>query len=45
MHSSSEFLKILTQLPMLFYILDTNWKFLLSEGKGLENLGLKPGEV
>ncbi len=39
------FKNLVTNLPMIFYALDVNWIFTLSEGKGLTNLGLKPGEV
>jgi len=39
------FSKLLTHIPMICYVLDTNWIFLLSDGKGLQKLGLKPGQV
>lgn len=34
-----------THLPMVFYALDSNGVFTLSEGLGLAKLGLKPGQV
>ena len=34
-----------THLPMVFYALDSNGIFFLSEGKGLKKLGFEPGEV
>lgn len=37
--------RLLTELPMVFYVLDKDWTFLLSDGKGLQRLGLKPGQV
>ena len=39
------FSNLLSHMPLIFYILDKDWNFLLSEGQGLEKLGLKPGEV
>ena len=30
---------------MIFYALDEHWTFTLSDGQGLQNLGLKPGQV
>ncbi len=30
---------------MIFYVLDVNGKFLLSDGKGLQEIGLRPGQV
>ncbi|MDH8679293.1 PAS domain S-box protein [Fusibacter bizertensis] len=39
------FQNLVSNLPMIFYALDENWIFTLSDGKGLENLGLKPGQV
>lgn len=39
------FKNLVTNLPMIFYALDVNWIFTLSDGKGLASLGLKPGEV
>ncbi len=39
-------LKVLTNnLPIVVYALDTTGQFVYSEGKGLERLGLRPGEV
>jgi len=37
--------KLTAQIPMIIYVLDQNWVFLLSDGQGLHKLGLKPGEV
>ncbi len=37
--------KLLSNLPMIFYEINSDWNFVMSEGKGLESLGLKPGEV
>lgn len=37
--------KLLTEMPMIFYALDSDWRFTLSEGRGLQKLGLKPNEV
>jgi len=39
------FSKLLTHMPMICYVLDNNWTFLVSDGKGLQKLGLKPGQV
>lgn len=39
------FSRLLSELPMVFYVLDNDWTFLLSDGQGLEKLGLKPGQV
>ncbi|MHB8728271.1 MAG: sensor domain-containing protein [Sulfuricaulis sp.] len=36
---------VITQLPAVLYMLDINGVFTLSEGKGLEALGLQPGQV
>lgn len=36
---------LVSQLPTIFYVLDRDWKFLVSEGKGLEKIGLRPGQV
>ncbi|MGB4661903.1 MAG: PAS domain S-box protein, partial [Mobilitalea sp.] len=36
---------LLSHMPLIFYILDKDWNFLLSNGQRLEKLGLKPGEV
>jgi hypothetical protein len=32
-------------MPMIFYVLDLDWKFAMSEGQGLLKLGLRPGQV
>lgn len=39
------FQNLVSNLPMIFYALDENWLFTLSDGKGLTNLGLQPGQV
>lgn len=39
------FKKLITNMPMIFYILDLDWKFVMSEGQGLLKLGLTPGQV
>jgi PAS domain S-box-containing protein len=36
---------LLANMPMIFYVLDQKGIFKLSDGKGLEKLGLKPGQV
>lgn len=36
---------LVSQLPTIFYVLDRDWKFLVSDGKGLEKIGLHPGQV
>ena len=43
---SEDFLNtVITHLPIVVYALDENGTFTLSEGKGLDELGLKPGQV
>lgn len=39
------FSALTTHLPMVFYILDAEGTFIMSEGLGLRKLGLKPGQV
>lgn len=39
------FQNLVSNLPMIFYALDANWNFTLSDGKGLESIGLQPGQV
>jgi len=39
------FQNLISNMPMIFYALDKNWIFTLSDGKGLNNLGLQPGQV
>ena len=39
------FSKLVTHMPMIFYVLDINWKFLVSDGQGLYQIGLSPGQV
>jgi PAS domain S-box-containing protein len=36
---------VVTGAPVVLFAVDTEGKFTLSEGKGLEALGLKPGEI
>lgn len=43
--SAKWFSALITYLPMVFYILDRNGIFLMSEGLGLKKLGLAPGQV
>ncbi|WKY44327.1 ATP-binding protein [Eubacteriaceae bacterium ES2] len=37
--------KLLTEMPMIFYAINNKYLFTLSEGRGLQKLGLQPGEV
>lgn len=39
------FKKLLENMPMIFYVLDNDWIFKMSEGLGLKKLGLEPGQV
>jgi PAS domain S-box-containing protein len=39
------FSKLVAHMPMIFYVLDKNWVFLVSDGQGLQCIGLKPGEA
>lgn len=39
----SIFQNIASNLPMIFYALDKDWIFTLSEGKGLSCIGLEAG--
>jgi PAS domain S-box-containing protein len=43
--SEEKFRTLITNMEEIVYIINKNGKFLLSEGKGLSALGLKPGEV
>ncbi len=43
--SEKLFRMAVTNAPIVFFIVDRNGIFTLSEGKGLEALGLKPGEI
>jgi len=43
--SERKFRAIITNTPIVFFILDKDGVFLLSEGTGLLRLGLKPGQV
>jgi len=45
LHHFKIFHKLVSDLPMIFYALDEDWIFTLSEGKGLEAIDLKPGQV
>lgn len=45
LHNFKIFQNLVSDLPMIFYALDEHWIFTLSDGKGLEQLGLKPGQV
>lgn len=39
------FKQVIKSMPMIFYLLDEEGIFKLSDGHGLEKLGLKPGQV
>lgn len=39
------FKRLLTEIPMIIYAIDNNWNFTMSDGRGLQKLGLRPGEV
>lgn len=39
------FKELVTNMPMIFYVLDKDWKFTLSDGKGLQSIGLEPGQA
>jgi len=39
------FKHLVSNMPMIFYVLDLQGTFKLSDGLGLEKLGLKPGQV
>lgn len=43
--SEQKFRMIITENPMVFFVLDSNGIFTLSEGAGLAQLGLNPGQV
>lgn len=43
--SEQKFRTVITENPMVFFMLDKNGIFTLSEGLGLAKLGLKPGQV
>lgn len=45
MEGYEPFRELVTNMPMVFYILDKDWKFALSEGKGLLSIGLEPGQA
>ena len=44
-HSKARLEMLLSCAPIILYALDLDGNFILSEGKGLDALGLKPGEV
>ena len=37
--------QVVSNMPMIFYVLDTDWNFKISDGQGLNKLGLEPGQV
>ncbi len=39
------FKQVASNMPMIFYVIDTDWTFKISYGQGLEKLGLKPGQA
>lgn len=39
------FRQVASNMPMIFYVIDTDWTFKISYGQGLEKLGLKPGQA
>ena len=39
------FKQIASNMPMIFYVIDKNWIFEISYGKGLKKLGLEPNQV
>lgn len=43
--SEQKFRTVISKAPLVLFALDKNGVFTLSEGKGLEPLGLKPGQV
>ena len=46
LHESKETLrKVIEGLPVVLWMIDAEGRFVLSEGKGLEVMGLKPGQV
>ncbi|WP_119353256.1 EAL domain-containing protein [Azohydromonas sediminis] len=46
LHRSEETLRrVVEELPVVLWMLDADGRFVLSEGKGLEALGRRPGEV
>ena len=46
LHESEETLrKVIEGLPVVLWMIDVEGRFVLSEGKGLEAIGLKPGQV
>ncbi len=44
-HSELRYRTVVANAPVVLWALDREGKFTFSEGKGLERLGLKPGEV
>jgi len=46
LHQSEETLRrVIEGLPVVLWVIDAEGRFVLSEGKGLEVIGLKPGQV
>lgn len=39
------FKQIASNMPMIFYVIDKNWNFKISYGKGLKKLGLEPDQA
>ncbi|TPW14068.1 MAG: multi-sensor hybrid histidine kinase, partial [bacterium] len=44
-HSENRLRTVVANAPLIFFTLDRNGIFTISEGRGLERLGLQPGEV
>ncbi|HEX7878803.1 MAG TPA: PAS domain-containing protein [Candidatus Eisenbacteria bacterium] len=44
-HSQDQLRTVVSNAPIVLFTLDGNGRFTMSEGRGLEKLGLKPGEV
>lgn len=45
LESEARLRTVVSNTPVIFYALDRQGRYLLSEGRGLERLGLKPGEL
>ncbi len=43
--SEARLLAVVGNLPLVLFALDEAWRFVLSDGKGLDRLGLRPGQV
>ncbi len=37
--------KLINNTPYIYYIVDKDWRFILSEGQGLKELGFEPGQL